>query len=53
VNSSTGATTGAQFNGLLPSQIDVLERIIYTARPSDSEITNIMQRMIAQYGDIF
>jgi hypothetical protein len=53
VNSSTGATTGAQFNGVSPSNIDVLERIVYTSKPSDSDINLIMQRMIAQYGEIF
>jgi hypothetical protein len=52
-NNSVGSTMGAAFNGASPSQIDVLEHIIYTAKPSDSDITLIQERIIAQYGNIF
>jgi PKD repeat protein len=52
-NNSVGSTMGATFNGGLASEIDVLEHIIYTAKPSDADITLIQERIVAQYGNIF
>jgi TM2 domain-containing membrane protein YozV len=52
-NNSTGSTHAATASGTAPSQIDILEHIVYTAKPSDADIDLIMQRMIAQYGNIF
>lgn len=52
-NSAVGSTLGAAFNGGLAAQFDFLEHIIYTAKPSDSDIALIIQRIISQYGNIF
>ena len=52
-SSAVGSTMGAAFNGAFASPIDVLEHIIYTAKPSDADIALIQQRIIAQYGNIF
>jgi PKD repeat protein len=52
-NSSNGSAMGATSTNIAQSQIDVLEHIIYTAKPSDSDITLIQERIVAQYGNIF
>jgi len=52
-NSSNGSVMGATSTGIAHSQIDVLEHIIYTSKPSDSDITLIQERIVAQYGNIF
>jgi len=52
-NISTGSAMGRDVAGTFPSRIDVLEHIIYTAKPSDSDITLIQERIVAQYGNIF
>jgi PKD repeat protein len=51
--SSTGSTQGAAWNGAGAIQVDIAEHIIYTSKPSDADITSIMQRMTSQYGNIF
>ena len=52
-SSAIGSTLGSTFNGTLNSEFDLLEHIIYTAKPSDADIALIIQRIIAQYGNIF
>ena len=51
--STSGSTQAATVAGIFNSTIEIAEHIVYSAKPSDADITSIMQKMTSQYGNIF
>lgn len=49
-NSSVGSTIGATFAGSSNSLIDVVEHYVYSSKPSDTDITTIINRLKSKFG---
>lgn len=49
-NSSVGTTIGATFAGASPAQMDMLEKLVYSSKPSDANITTIINRWKSKFG---
>lgn len=49
-SSGVGSTSGAFFSGGSGSQMDMLEKLTYSSKPSDANIVNIINRFKSKFG---
>lgn len=49
-NSSVGTTIAATFTGSFSAQMDLLEKLVYSSKPSDANITTIINRWKSKFG---